>query len=1149
MKKILSMLMALVMVLGMMPFNTYASSTTAAANEYEAMRDSITAANGYGLAETVDESRVLHAWGWSYANIEAKLDDIAEQGFGTILVSPPNEIKMATEDAKFSEPAVNNISPNGWWMLYQPAGFQINQSADNALGTKTEFTRMCTAAHNKGLKIMVEAVVGYMGTDDDYTAEYTNTSTDPKNHLTSKAADFEPEIVNRGLFHSPWVKREVCENYWAGWSDYDIEESQTTDAVDGRPDLATETQDVQDAIYDYLAELVGAGVDGFYFNDAERIETVDDTYYASDFWEDTLERIIDENPEKDIYAIGEIIGKPGDGRRIEEYTVYGMDVTHNEMSELVKRFVTGTNTADDKNTPLADFVPVLPPDYDSSFDPWPGPDIITIPQENSVLWNEQYKTYANGETSALTVAQRNKIWALTAPRKDVTAMYLARPDDSVAADKAAVETVMAGITLGTANETAWANDEVAAVNQFANFYAEEDETLYYIDNVAAIERGGKGAVLVNLSGTTKDVSIDIDTLADGTYKDAITESEFTVANGELSGAIGDTGIAVLYSAEEIPSATYTVTFNANGHGTAPDAINVVAGGSKITAPAAPTADGYVFGGWYKEAECENAWNFETDTVTEDTVLYALWTEEITYTEYLIERYELDHVQSVFGKAAFVTENDGKISIILRSDINGRISFGKFSIYDWGGDFVLDLNGHTINPGELNEAICLDGDFEGSVTITGSGTLKKGRNNTTYIRLDGRLYYAVAQGCDYFTLKTNGSDYFDAENRETKEQTRRDIDYDIDITQYGSGSVNPEDRYAYVEFDSNGGTSVLMKTIEKGSKITAPTAPTKADYNFGGWYKDSALTAVWNFDVDTVAEDVILYAKWTVIPTATTPPVSGGGGGISRCTVKFETNGGSTVKKQNVITGNRAEEPTAPAKAGFKFDGWYTDKALTKVYDFDTKVTKGFTLYAKWTKIEKEPEEEIDEHICPAEDYDDVDAALWYHEDIDYVLENGIFMGIADRTFAPDKNLTRAMLVTVLYRIEGEPATNRSIPFADVDSGVYYANAVSWAQQNGIVTGISDTEFAPDSNITREQMAAIMHRYAQYKGYDVSSGENTNILSYDDYDTISEYAISSMQYACGSGLLRGKTGTTLNPQDEATRAEAAAIFRRFIESNK
>ena len=77
----------------------------------------------------------------------------------------------------------------------------------------------------------------------------------------------------------------------------------------------------------------------------------------------------------------------------------------------------------------------------------------------------------------------------------------------------------------------------------------------------------------------------------------------------------------------------------------------------------------------------------------------------------------------------------------------------------------------------------------------------------------------------------------------------------------------------------------------------------------------------------------------------------------------------------------------------------------------------------------------------------------------------------------------------------------------------------------------------------------MHRYAQYKGYDVSSGENTNILSYDDYDTISEYAISSMQYACGSGLLRGKTGTTLNPQDEATRAEAAAIFRRFIESNK
>ena len=158
-------------------------------------------------------------------------------------------------------------------------------------------------------------------------------------------------------------------------------------------------------------------------------------------------------------------------------------------------------------------------------------------------------------------------------------------------------------------------------------------------------------------------------------------------------------------------------------------------------------------------------------------------------------------------------------------------------------------------------------------------------------------------------------------------------------------------------------------------------------------------------------------------------------------------------------------------------------------------------------------------------------------------------GVSDDIFAPNDTLTRAMLVTVLYRHAGEPATNRSIPFADVDIGAYYASAVSWAKQNGIISGINENEFAPNDNITREQIATIIYRYAKYKGFDVSDGENTNILSYDDVNNISEYAISSMQYACGSGLMLGKTNSTLNPKDNATRAEIAAILQRFIETNK
>ena len=263
---------------------------------------------------------------------------------------------------------------------------------------------------------------------------------------------------------------------------------------------------------------------------------------------------------------------------------------------------------------------------------------------------------------------------------------------------------------------------------------------------------------------------------------------------------------------------------------------------------------------------------------------------------------------------------------------------------------------------------------------------------------------------------------------------------------------------------------------------------------------------------------------------------------SRYTVKFESNGGSAVASKRVGKNGKLSVPQAPVKNGFVFDGWYTDNDLKTAYDFDSKVTKSFTLYAKWTA---KPEDNT--HNCPAKRFGDLDITAWYHEDIDYVIENGIFKGVTDRSFAPGSKLTRAMLVTVLYRIENEPATNKSIPFGDIDMGTYYASAVSWAQQNGIVKGVSETEFAPDNNITREQFAAIMFRYAQYKGMNAVTTEEN--LHFTDTSEISEYAVSAMNWAVGTGLLKGKTATTLNPKDSATRAESAAILHRFIEGGK
>lgn len=188
-------------------------------------------------------------------------------------------------------------------------------------------------------------------------------------------------------------------------------------------------------------------------------------------------------------------------------------------------------------------------------------------------------------------------------------------------------------------------------------------------------------------------------------------------------------------------------------------------------------------------------------------------------------------------------------------------------------------------------------------------------------------------------------------------------------------------------------------------------------------------------------------------------------------------------------------------------------------------------------------------------FDDVNTFDWFYNDVEYVASNKLMNGIAKSVFAPNDSLTRAMLVTILYRAEGEPKNAVASPefvslarFEDVSENAYYADAVRWAQLNDIVKGYSAVEFAPDKNITREQIATIMHRYAAYKKYDVSAGENTNILSYDDFNSISEYAIPAMQYAAGSGLMKGKTETTLNPVDSTTRAEIAAILHRFIEFN-
>lgn len=288
-------------------------------------------------------------------------------------------------------------------------------------------------------------------------------------------------------------------------------------------------------------------------------------------------------------------------------------------------------------------------------------------------------------------------------------------------------------------------------------------------------------------------------------------------------------------------------------------------------------------------------------------------------------------------------------------------------------------------------------------------------------------------------------------------------------------------------------------------------------------------------------------------TYTKPSSGGSSGGSSsgKTTYKVTTsavnNGGVNASPSSAEKGAAITITLSPDK-GYKLDKLtVTDgsgKTVSTVKKSDTVYT--FTMPASAVKVGVSYVKATE---TPSETkFNDVSANDWFASAVDYVTGKGMMNGTADNTFSPKANTTRGMVVTVLYRLENQPSTSAA-SFTDVASGAYYANAVAWANANGIVSGYGSGKFGPNDKVTREQLAAILYRYAQYKKYDVSVGEDTNILSYDDAQSISTYAIPAIQWACGAGVVTGKSGSKLDPKGNATRAEVAAMLMRFCENVK
>lgn len=275
-----------------------------------------------------------------------------------------------------------------------------------------------------------------------------------------------------------------------------------------------------------------------------------------------------------------------------------------------------------------------------------------------------------------------------------------------------------------------------------------------------------------------------------------------------------------------------------------------------------------------------------------------------------------------------------------------------------------------------------------------------------------------------------------------------------------------------------------------------------------------------------------------------------GGSVFFWDLKFDTNGGSkidTVTEWEYSTIDLDEY--VPEKEGYKFVGWYADKDLDKKID-EVYLTEDTTVYAKWEKIaeevSEEPEEVEETEETETISFKDVKENDWFYEAVSYAVENGLMSGMSEDIFAPNTPLTREMLAVVLYNVEGQPEGTEANTFTDVKGDMWYTDAILWANENGIVAGYDNSAYGVGDLITREQFATILYRYAQFKGYDTTHG-GMAVREFSDYENISDYARPAMAWAVNAGIMGGMDDGTLMPQGKATRAEAATMLMNFCEN--
>ncbi|MFQ7475272.1 S-layer homology domain-containing protein [Anaerotignum sp.] len=369
-------------------------------------------------------------------------------------------------------------------------------------------------------------------------------------------------------------------------------------------------------------------------------------------------------------------------------------------------------------------------------------------------------------------------------------------------------------------------------------------------------------------------------------------------------------------------------------------------------------------------------------------------------------------------------------------------------------------------------------------------------------------------------------------------------------------VNPtpdEAQYAITLKYNDGTTPDSVYTVSENTAITLPT-PSRSHYSFEGWYNGNDLVE----SPYTVTENVELTAKWH--------RTSSGGGSSHRydgyITVIDSKNGDVSVSDTWADEDDKITLTITPDKGyevdkieivddeGDKIDAKKVEdkdnKYTFRMANCDVTVTVTFKEEGKTTE-DTDKEEDKDDETTENTDlnFTDVSSSDWFFKGVEYVVDKGIMSGVSENQFDPSGKLTRAMLVQMLYNMESRPACDAENAFIDVPVGQWYTDAVIWANDAKIVSGMGEGLFAPNMEITREQMVAMLYNYAKYKGYDVTA--SADLSTFADNASVSAWAQPAMQWAVAEGYISGMGDNQLAPQGTATRAEIASVIMRFMEA--